>query len=65
MDALKKRIADAAKRGAHDAVLRELGLDYTVEVVTDEPLLIQFRVRDNHTTGRGPRYFTVKVAEPI
>jgi hypothetical protein len=46
------------------AAIRAEYHDHSVEVVTDEPLLRQVRVRPlSHSTA--PRYFVIKVSEPL
>lgn len=70
MDQLKERIADAALHGAVSGIVGVIGGSHDVEVVTREPLQWQIRVRPKEQTPPyrhqgGPRYFTVKVAEPI
>jgi hypothetical protein len=61
-DALKHRLADAAKRGAEAAVRKEVEPKYSVEVVKNDQLSLLLRVRGSSGL---PRYFVFKVSEPI
>lgn len=65
---LKRQIAEAAKAGALQRIAALLGEDYALEVVTDEPLTMQLRVKRNasmYTASVSPRYFLIRISEPI
>ncbi len=62
---LKHLVANAALAGALAGITASLQKDYTVELVSREPLYIQVRVRPKARPGAAPRYFVVKASEPI
>ncbi len=60
----KRHLAKIALDGAVAAIRGEYP-DHCVEVVTDEPLLRQVRVRPMSRSTAAPRYFAIKVSEPL
>jgi len=66
-DQLKEKVAAAALNGATGQIFLAVEQDYDVEVVTRERLEWQLRLRSKNPAeaSRGPRYFVVKVSEPI
>ena len=61
--ALKAKVADAMKYGVTGALIAALMPDYSVERFDEGPLYVQYRVTPR--TGGAPRYFLVKVSEPL
>lgn len=61
---MKQRIARAALAGATAAIQQEYPM-HRIEVITDEPLSRQIRVSHPTAMQGGPRYFVIKVSEPI
>ena len=64
MDRLKETVATAALDAAVAGIIARIGGTYTVEPVPHSTLERTVRVREKGDSG-GPRYFTVKVSEPI
>lgn len=67
MDDLKATVVKAALEGAVAAVVAAVVQTHEVEVFPTGRLerQLRLRARDRDQAGQGPRYFLVKVSEPI
>lgn len=62
---LKATVADAALHGAELRIFDVLRATHEVECIQSDKLVRQFRIRPKDPAQGGPRYFLVKVSEPL
>jgi hypothetical protein len=64
MDGVKRRVAQAALNGAVAAIQQEFPM-HRVQKIDIEDLSVQVRLSHPTAQDEGPRYFRVKISEPI
>ncbi len=62
---LKDRVAAAALRGAVATIIADLSEGYIVEHFDSGPLYSQVRVKPKAQPDAAPRYFMIKISEPL